>query len=39
MSRKACLLTQKDVPHHIKEIVQMLHPVSTVLLHGSRNAI
>lgn len=28
MSRKACLLTQKDVPHHIKEIVQRLHPVS-----------
>lgn len=28
MSRKACLLTQKDVPLHIKEIVQRLHPVS-----------
>lgn len=28
MSRKACLLTQKDVPHYIKEIVQRLHPVS-----------
>lgn len=28
MSRKACLLTQKDVPRYIKEIVQRLHPVS-----------
>ena len=27
MSRKACLLTQKDVPQYIKEIVNRLHPV------------
>lgn len=27
MSRKACLLTEKDVPQYIKEIVQRLHPV------------
>lgn len=27
MSRKACLLTQNDVPQYIKEIVQRLHPV------------
>lgn len=27
MSRKACLLTQNDVPQYIKEIVQRLRPV------------
>lgn len=27
MSKKACLLTQKDVPHYIKEIVKRLRPI------------
>lgn len=27
MSRKACLLTQNDVPQYIKDIVKRLHPV------------
>lgn len=27
MSKKACLLTQKDVPQYIKEIANRLHPV------------
>ena len=27
MSKKACLLTQNDVPQYIRKIVQRLHPV------------